>query len=77
VLRWKIQTNIWGGGLNVRKSRASRAPLLDEIESQVLVPGHEYPKMEGDHLYGGTDMHRCFAMYLFNPCCRVHMAWDK
>jgi len=33
--------------------------------------------MKGDHLYGGTDMHGCFAIYFFNPCFRVLMAWDK
>jgi len=35
--------------------------------------------MEGDHLYGGTDTHGCFAIYLYflNPCFRVLMAWDK
>ena len=43
----------------------------------VLVPGHKYPKMEGDHSYGGTDTHGCFAIYFFNPCFRVLMAWDK
>ena len=40
----------------------------------VLVPGHKYPKMEGDHLYGGADTHGCFAIYFFNPCFRVLMA---
>ena len=43
----------------------------------VLVLGHKYPKIEGDHLYGGTDTHGCFAIYFFNPCFRVLMAWDK
>jgi len=43
----------------------------------LLVPGHKYPKMKGDHLYGGTDTHGCFAIYFFNPCFRVLMAWDK
>ena len=37
--------------------------------------------MKGDHLYGGTDTHGCFAIYsykyFFNPCFRVLMAWDK
>jgi len=33
--------------------------------------------MEGDHSYGGTDTHGCFAIYFFNPCFRVLMAWDK
>ena len=45
--------------------------------SSILVPGHKYPKIEGDHLYGGTDTHGCFAIYFFNPCFRVLMAWDK
>ena len=43
----------------------------------VLVPGHKYPKMGGDHLYGRSDAHRCFVIYFFNPCFRVLMAWDK
>ena len=43
----------------------------------VLVPGHKYPKMGGDHLYGRSDTHRCFNIYFFNPCFRVLMAWDK
>ena len=44
---------------------------------EVLVLGHKYPKIKGDHLYGGTDTHGCFAIYFFNPCFRVLMAWDK
>jgi len=47
------------------------------IKLEVLVPGHKYPKMKGNHLYGGTDTHGCFAIYFFNPCFRVLMAWDK
>ena len=33
--------------------------------------------MKGDHLYGRTDMHGCFAIYFLNPCFRVLMACDK
>jgi len=43
----------------------------------ILVLGHKYPKMKGDHLYGGTGTHGCFAIYFFNPCFRVLMAWGK
>jgi len=45
--------------------------------SILLVTGHKYPKIGGDHLYGRSDTHRCFAIYFFNPCFRVLMAWDK
>jgi len=40
----------------------------------VLVTGHKYLKMGGDHLYGRSDTHRSFAIYLFDPCFRVLMA---
>ena len=43
----------------------------------LLVPGHKYPKMGGDHLYGRSDTHRCFNIYFFNPCFRVLIAWHK
>ena len=43
----------------------------------LLVPGHKYPKMGGDHLYGRSDTHRCFVIYFFNPRFRVLMTWDK
>jgi len=58
-------------GTRVRKYYYMHCP------APVLVPGHKYPKMEGDHSYGGTDTHGCFAIYFFNPCFRVLMAWDK
>ena len=45
--------------------------------SSLLVQGHKYPKMKGDHFCGGTDTHGCFAIYFFNPCFRALMAWDK
>ena len=46
------------------------APLLFRAATRyhfLLVPGHKYPKMKGDHLYGGTDMHGCFAIYSLIP----------
>jgi len=46
-------------------------------QEPILVPGHKYPKMKGDHLYGGTDTHGCFAIYFFNPCFRVQGAVGK
>jgi len=46
-------------------------------QEPILVPGHKYPKMKGDHLYGGTDTHGCFARNFFNPCFRVQGAVGK
>jgi len=34
-------------------------------------------KQGGPILYERSDAHRCFATYLFNPCLRVLVAWDK
>ena len=60
-------------------SCSSKAPSKTNFNypGPVLVPGHKYPKMGGDHLYGRSDTHRCFPIYFFNPCFRVLMAWDK
>jgi len=61
-----------GSNSDVRQFRITQVRYVG-----ILVPGHKYPKMKGDHLYGGTDTHGCFAIYFFNPCFRVLMAWDK
>ena len=45
--------------------------------SAVLVPGKKYPQIEGIYLYERSDPHGCFAIYFFNPCLRVLLAWDK
>jgi len=50
---------------------------LSRYDTTILVTGHKYPKMEGDHLHGCTDRHGCFAIYFFNPCFRVLIVWDK
>ena len=34
-------------------------------------------KQGGFILYERSDAHRCFAIYFFNPCLRVLLAWDK
>ena len=41
------------------------------------VTGHRYAKQQEYILYWRSDTYRCFAIYFFNPCFRVLMAWDK
>ena len=43
----------------------------------VLVPGKEYSKIRVLSLHGRSDNRRGFAIYIFNPCFRVMLAWDQ
>jgi len=43
---------------------------------KLLVTDQKYPKM-GGIISMGANTHRCFAIYFFNPCFRILIAWNK
>jgi len=51
------------------KSKRRRGRYLSQARST--------RKQGGSVLYERLDAHRCFAIYFFNPCLRVLVAWDK
>ena len=73
---WKSSSNIEQGNLIYFKGRGQLAGVDRDILSY-LSQARSTRKQGGSILYERSDAHRCFAIYFFNPCLRVLVAWDK